>query len=210
LFAFERADWAVGDYHTEKVAALAEAKVAATAAAFKRGRKQRVAKKVLRLREASWSQPAQAYEITAELLQERNREARVSGPRQQLCPDAPAPMTSLLSSARIMRSFLISETWQVAASRQAVTPHSASIGSRTKPTAQTCGASTLPRLPVSRASINAHARGLDRRCPFIDFALDETAEILRRRLIVRNNPCAETFEPITHRGRVHRLERSVV
>ena len=68
----------------------------------------------------------------------------------------------------------------------------------------------LARLPVSRASLNAHARGLNRRRPLIDFALNETAEILRRGLIVRHNPCAETFEPITHRGRVHRLKCRVM
>ncbi len=65
-------------------------------------------------------------------------------------------------------------------------------------------------LAVSCASINAHAGGLDRCCPFIDFALEEAAEILRRRLVVRNDLCAEAFEPITHRGRVHRRKRSVM
>src|SRR6516165_1823935 len=60
----------------------------------------------------------------------------------------------------------------------------------------------LARLPVSRASLNAHARGLIRPPPFIVFSLTKTAGILRLALIARQNPCPEPFEPITHRGRV--------
>jgi hypothetical protein len=59
-------------------------------------------------------------------------------------------------------------------------------------------------------SINAHSRGLDRRCPFLDFALDEASEILRRRLIVRHDLGAKTFEPITHCGGMHRLQCGIM
>jgi hypothetical protein len=52
--------------------------------------------------------------------------------------------------------------------------------------------------------------GLDRRRPFIDFALDEVSEILRRRLIVRHDLGAEAFEPIAHGGGMHRLQRGIM
>jgi hypothetical protein len=57
----------------------------------------------------------------------------------------------------------------------------------------------------AKDSIDADAGGLDWRCPFIDFTLDEGSEVSWRRLIIRHDLRAETFETITHRRRVHRL-----
>jgi hypothetical protein len=60
------------------------------------------------------------------------------------------------------------------------------------------------------ASINAHAGGYDWRCPFIDFAFNETSEILRRRLIVGHDLRAESLESITHCRRVHCLQCGIM
>ena len=49
-------------------------------------------------------------------------------------------------------------------------------------------------------SLHGHAAGLDRRRPFLDFALEELAEIFRRGAVLGHDHGAERFEPLLTAG----------